>query len=117
MIEIDINKFAKQISTFYDEYDLVVAGRINDSSAFNLIKIIEENYPVDTICFSDGTKIWNLLRVFIYANLQKIFEKDIGEETKRKKINQYNLKSSLLVLKECITPLNLRQKSHLKRIR
>jgi len=110
MIEIDINKVAKQILTFYDEYNLVVAGKINDSSAFNLIKIIEENYPVDTICFSDGTKIWNLLRVFIYANLQKIFEKDIGEENKRKKINQYNLKSLLLVLRECVTPLNLRQK-------
>jgi len=110
MQKIDINKVVKQIATFYDEYALRVAGTINDNTAFDLIRNVEEKYPVDTICFSDGTKLWNLVRVFIYANFQKLVEKDLDGGTKKKEIDQNDLKSLLFILKESVIPLNLHRK-------
>lgn len=37
------------------------------SFAFKMIGDIEKQFPVDSIKLSDGTKLWKLLQVFIYA--------------------------------------------------
>jgi len=106
VLKIKIENIAKQIISFYNEYDLRVAGKVNNHTAFELIEKIEKNYPVDSIQFSDGTRIWNLIRVFIYADIQKQTER----ETKEKKINKNSLKSLSFILKEGIVPLKLPHK-------
>ena len=105
MLKISVDKVVKQIISFYNEYDLRIAGKVNNHSAFELIEKIEKKYPVDSIRLSDGTRIWNLLRVFIYANLSKL-----TEQNKKKTLNKNSLKSLFFILKESITPLNLRHK-------
>ena len=63
-----------------------------------MIEEIENKFPVDSIKFSDGTRLWNLVRVFIYANIQNV------SNQKKKKIN---LKSAFFILKEGVLPLKL----------
>ncbi|MCK4348611.1 MAG: hypothetical protein KAW47_08340, partial [Thermoplasmatales archaeon] len=41
------------------------------SVAFNMIGNLEERFPVDSIKLSDGTKIWNLVRVILCFYIQK----------------------------------------------
>jgi len=87
---------------FYNQYDLNVSGKINNQTAYELIKTIEETYQTDAIQLSDGTRIWNLLRVFLYSHFQKPDEKAI-----KKKLSIHNVKSILSVFKEGFIPLDL----------
>lgn len=41
------------------------------SVAFELLNKIEQNYNTDSIIISDGTKIWNLIRIIIFYYFQK----------------------------------------------
>lgn len=41
------------------------------STAFNMLNEIEKNYNTDSISISDGTKIWNLIRIIIFYYFQK----------------------------------------------
>ncbi len=95
-------QLALQIIEFYNQYDLKISGKINDQAAYQLIQIIEEKYQTDTIQLSDGTRIWNLLRVFLYSHFQKPDEKTI-----QKKLSKNNIKSILSVFKEGFVPLHL----------
>jgi hypothetical protein len=52
---------------FYDKYDHFVSGKINDTNAWDVIKEIESRFHVDNLKLDDGTRIWNLLRIFIYT--------------------------------------------------
>jgi len=96
-----IMKNANKILDFYSTYDLYIAGKIKNRNAFELIKEIEQKFPVDSIKLSDGTKIWNLLRVFFYSNFQK------ESETLESGINRKFLKKLFSILKESFRPLKL----------
>lgn len=61
----------KNIMELYSTYDLMVSGDINGKQAWNIIKEIEAKYPVDTIRLLDGTRIWNLIRIYIYTFYQE----------------------------------------------
>ncbi len=95
-------QLASQIINFYNEYDLKVSGKINNQTAYQLIETIEQKYQTDTIRLSDGTRIWNLLRIFLYSNFQKI-----DTQTTQKKLSKNNLKSVLSVVKESFHSLQL----------
>ena len=95
-------QLASQIINFYNEYDLKVSGKINNQTAYQLIETIEQKYQTDTIRLSDGTRIWNLLRIFLYSNFQKI-----DTQTTQKKLSKNNLKSILSIFKESFQPLHL----------
>jgi CDP-Glycerol:Poly(glycerophosphate) glycerophosphotransferase len=104
-MKTDIAKqLASDIITFYNEYDLRVSGKINDQTAFQLIEAIEKNYPTDTIILDDGTRIWNLLRVFLYSNFQKL-----SEDISQKKHRTFPMKSILSMIKESFLPLHLQK--------
>lgn len=102
MIKNTPEQIATQIMDFYNQYDLKVSGRINNQTAYELIKTIEETYQTDTIQLFDGTRIWNLLRIFLYSHFQKSDDKTI-----KKKLSKNNIKSILSVFKEGFVPLNL----------
>ncbi len=102
MIKNTPEQIATQIMEFYNQYDLNVSGKINNQTAYELIKTIEETYQIDAIQLSDGTRIWNLLRVFLYSHFQKPDEKAI-----KKKLSIHNVKSILSVFKEGFIPLDL----------
>jgi len=87
---------------FYNEYDLRISGKINNQTAYELIDAIEQKYQTDTIQLSDGTRLWNLLRVFLYSNFQKQNEKKT-----QKKPSRNRLKSILSIVKESFLPLHL----------
>jgi hypothetical protein len=88
---------------FYNQYDLFIAGKINDFTTFDLIEQIEKKYQVDSVQLLDNTRIWNLLRVFIYINLPQI-----SKGTKESLLVSKNrVKSILSLIKESIRPLNL----------
>ena len=95
-------QLASQIMAFYNEYDLRVSGKINNQTAYQLIETIEQKYDIDSLHLADGTRLWNLLRVFLYANFQKI-----GQQTTQKKLNKKNLMSILAIIKESLQPLHL----------
>ncbi|MBN2598903.1 MAG: CDP-glycerol glycerophosphotransferase family protein, partial [Candidatus Thermoplasmatota archaeon] len=95
-------QIATQIMDFYNQYDLKVSGKINNQTAYELIKTIEETYQTDTIQLSDGTRIWNLLRIFLYSHFQKP-----DDNTIKKKLSKNNIKSIFSVFKEGFVPLNL----------
>jgi hypothetical protein len=95
-------QLAQHIITFYNEYDLRVSGKINNQTAYQLIETIEQKYQTDTIRLTDGTRIWNLLRIFLYSNFQKI-----DTQTTQKKLGKNSLKSVLSVVKESFQPLHL----------
>jgi hypothetical protein len=93
-------QLAHQIIAFYNEYDLRVSGKINNQTAYQLIETIEQKYQTDTIRLSDGTRLWNLLRIFIYSNFQKL-----GTDTTQKKFSKNSIKSVLSLFKESFIPL------------
>ncbi len=93
---------ADQIMAFYNEYDLRVSGKINNQTAYQLIEKIEQQYATDSICLTDGTRIWNLLRVFLYSNFQHL-----GEPTSQRKLDNNSIKSVLSLVKESLVPLRL----------
>jgi len=93
---------ASQIMEFYNQYDLKVSGKINNQTAYHLIETIEQNYQTDSLQLSDGTRIWNLLRIFLYSHFQKLDEK-----TTKKKLSKKNVQSVFSLLKESIHPLTL----------
>lgn len=97
-----VNQLTQQIITFYNEYDLRVSGKINNQTAFQLIETIERTYQTDAIRLSDGTRLWNILRVFLYSNFQKL-----GEQTAKKKLNKNTIKSLTSLAKESLIPLQL----------
>jgi len=39
--------------------------------AFELLRELEERYPVDSIKLSDGTRLWNLMRIMIFYYFQR----------------------------------------------
>ncbi|MBN1280607.1 MAG: hypothetical protein JXA00_03060 [Candidatus Thermoplasmatota archaeon] len=73
------DQLASQIMDFYNQYDLKISGKINNQTAYQLIETIEQKYDTDAICLSDGTRLWNLLRVFLYSNFQKLGEQTTGD--------------------------------------
>ena len=85
---------------FYNQYDLRLSGRIKDQTAFELIEAIEQKFPVDSIQLQDGTKLWNLIRIFLYSNYQHI-----GEKAGSRAVNIETFRSFLVTLKEGFTPL------------
>ena len=95
-------QLAQNIISFYNEYDLRVSGKINNLTAYQLIETIEQKYHTDTIRLSDGTRLWNLLRIFLYSNFQKL-----GEQTTQKKISTHSVKSIISLFKESFIPLRL----------
>jgi len=99
-----VEQLAHHIITFYNEYDLRVSGKINNLTAYQLIETIEKQFETDAITLSDGTKLWNLLRVFLYSNFQKL-----GEQASQKKPRIPSLKPVLSIVKESMQPLGLHQ--------
>jgi hypothetical protein len=93
---------ATQIIDFYNEYDLRIAGKINNQTAYQLIETIEKRYQTDSIRLVDGTRIWNLLRIFLYSNFQKF-----GNSSPQKTIRSTSMKSILSLFKESFLPLHL----------
>ena len=87
---------------FYNEYDLRVSGKINNQTAYQLIEAIEQKFKTDSLRLSDGTRIWNLLRVFLYSNFQKL-----GEQAIKKKLSKTSIKSVISLFKESFVPLRL----------
>jgi len=51
----------------YDMYDYRISGDVNGQSVWTLLLLIEGTYQVDTIKLQDGTRLWNVLRVFFYT--------------------------------------------------
>ncbi len=80
---------------------MCVSGNINKIYTHNLIENIERKYDVDSLQTSDGTKIWNLLRIFICDELPKLQKKNTREGS------QIFL---FPFLKESILPLSLPKK-------
>lgn len=69
---------------------------------FELIKEIEQQFPVDSIEFSDGTRLWNLIRVLLYFYPMKKDANNRGEKI--------SSKSLFYLLKEGLSPLNVSNK-------
>lgn len=95
-------QLASQIIEFYNQYDLKISGRINDQTAYTLIERIEREYPTDTLRLSDGTRIWNLLRIFLYSHFQKL-----NQEATRRKFGKDTIRSVFSLINESLTPLSL----------
>ena len=95
-------QLAHDFISFYNEYDLRVSGKINNQTAYQLIETIEQKYQTDTIRLSDGTRLWNLLRIFFYSNFQKL-----NEQNTQKKLSKNNIKSLISIFKESFIPLKL----------
>ncbi|MBE3137499.1 MAG: CDP-glycerol glycerophosphotransferase family protein [Thermoplasmata archaeon] len=95
-------QLASQIMAFYNQYDLRVSGKINNQTAYQLIETIEQKFKTDSLRLPDGTKIWNLIRVFLYSNFQKL-----GEQTIKKKLSKTSIKSVISLFKESFVPLRL----------
>ena len=97
-----VEQLAKSIITFYNEYDLRVSGKINNLTAFQLIETLEKQFDTDAIMLSDGTRLWNLIRVFLYSNFQKL-----GEQESQKTSRMPSMKPVLSIVKESLQPLRL----------
>jgi hypothetical protein len=97
-----VEQLAHDIIAFYNEYDLRVSGKINDQTAFQLIETIEKKYQTDAIQLKDGTRLWNLLRIFIYSNFQKL-----ENSTNQKIFTKEKIKSLFTIIKESFVPLRL----------
>ena len=69
---------------------------------FELIGKMEQHFPVDSIELSDGTKLWNLIRVILYFNTQK---QDVNA-----KAEKISLKTLFYLFKEGFLPFNLSHK-------
>ena len=70
-------------------------------SSFNLLSEIEKNFDVNEISLRDGTKIWNLLRIYLYFY-------PLEKANKPKKIFYKEL---FYILKESIAPIKLPPKN------
>lgn len=103
VLKIDSKNIAEEIIEFYNKYDLKVAGKIKNHTAFEIIEKIEKKFPVDSIKLSDGTKIWNLIRVFIYGNIET-------QSQNKRKINKDTLKTMFFTLKESFAPIRIPKK-------
>lgn len=57
----------KKIMDVYNQYDLCVSGDINGKHAWDIIAEMEQKYPVDDIMLLDGTRLWNIIRIFLYT--------------------------------------------------
>jgi len=77
-----------------------ICGSLPD--IFELIKEIEQQFPVDSIALSDGTKLWNLIRVILYFYPLK---KDANN--REEKISS---KSLFYLLKEGLSPFDVSNK-------
>lgn len=97
-----VEQLAQHIISFYNEYDLRVSGKINNQTAFQLIETIERKYQTDAIRLPDGTRLWNLLRIFIYSNFQKL-----EDSARQKKLSKDSIKSLVSLFKESFAPLRL----------
>jgi hypothetical protein len=64
-------RFPEELMDVYNKYDLFVSGDVNGESAWDIIKGIEARFHVDDIMLKDGTRIWNLIRIFIYTFYQE----------------------------------------------
>jgi len=100
----DTDQLAQQIIKFYNEYDLCISGKINNQTAYQLIETIEKKFDTDKITLADGTRLWNLIRVFLYSNYQTL-----GEKNKERKLGRNNIKSVFSIIKESFTPLKIKQ--------
>lgn len=98
MLSITIEEEAKQIIDYYNTYSSHITENIHEKSAVSLIEQIEKECAVDDIKLSDGTKIWNLLRIFIRDDLPKLQKKQHREGSQL---------SLLPFLKESLLPLSL----------
>ncbi|MGF3585190.1 MAG: hypothetical protein ACQXXD_05685 [Thermoplasmatota archaeon] len=98
MIKNQTDELTYQTISYYSNYGLHVAAKINNLTAYGLTQTIEKNYPVDAIKFSDGTRIWNLIRIYIYTNLPEVLKQKEGANPRF---------SPLSLLKEGITPLKI----------
>ncbi len=99
MKENSIDQITQQILTLYNEYDLRVSGKINSLTAFQLVETIEKKYQTDLIQLSDGTKLWNLLRDFLYSNF--------GKPAPQKKFSKNAIKSVFTIVTDGTKPLHL----------
>jgi len=70
------------------------------TGVFELVTIIEQRFPVDSIKLADRTKLWNLLRVLLCFYPWK-------QDTKTKKSS---LKTLAYMIKDGLSPLNLSPK-------
>jgi hypothetical protein len=95
-------QLAQKIISFYNEYDLRVSGKINNQTAYQLIETIEQQFNTDAIRLSDGTRVWNLLRIFLYSYFQQLHQK-----SSQKKLSKSSIESILSLFKESFLPLNL----------
>jgi hypothetical protein len=93
---------AQDIISFYNEYDLRISGKINDQTAYQLIQTIEQKFQTDNIRLSDGTRLWNLLRIFLYSHFQKLHQ-----PTTKKTFNKSRITSALSIFKESFLPLRI----------
>jgi hypothetical protein len=69
------------------------------TGVFELVTTIEQRFPVDSIKLSDGTKIWNLIRVLLCFYPWK---RDAGTKTKKS-----SLKTFVYMVKDGVLPFNL----------
>jgi hypothetical protein len=69
---------------------------------FELIGKMEQHFPVDSIELSDGTKLWNLIRVLLYFYTQK---QDVNA-----KAEKISLKTLFYLFKDGFSPFNLSHK-------
>ena len=60
------------------------------SDIFETIKEIEQKFPVDSIKLSDGTKLWNLIRILFYTLPQK--------QSANAKMEKISIKAFLLLI-------------------
>ncbi len=95
-------QLASLIIEFYNQYDLRISGKINNQTAYQLIETIEKNYQTDSLQLSDGTRIWNLLRIFLYSHFQKL-----NDKSTKKKLSRKAVQSVGSLIKESIYPLTL----------
>ena len=72
------------------------------SDIFETIKEIEQKFPVDSIKLSDGTKLWNLIRILFYTLPQK--------QSANAKMEKISIKTLFYLLREGVSPFNLAHK-------
>ena len=72
------------------------------SDIFETIKEIEQKFPVDSIKLSDGTKLWNLIRILFYTLPQK--------QSVNAKMEKISLKTLFYLLREGFSPFDLTHK-------
>lgn len=107
---MDTEEVAKDILKYFDNYAFTISNKIGEYNSYKLLKEIEVKFPVDEIYLSDGTKIWNLIRIFFSYELPKIlvYKDKIAFKSKSKKITFNNI---IHFLRESLQPLNSFEKN------